>query len=254
MLENAKVHILRNKKIYGASLALVVLLSLASFAYKDGYRLKSNLTVGKLGKLHMILPLANTNIFIDASEKITTKTENEEVNIPFSPTKHSIIISRSGYFPWKKDFIIQSNETLTLRPIFVTQNTTGEIITKNDPDYYKIRNSIIAHVLPTKNSPETSEDKSATLWLEDNAIMVKIGETTKKIIQPDTVIRSAHFYKDRSDAVMFSTYGSIFVIEVDEVGNQNFMPLFVGQKPVFLKKDSNSIYVLDGENLMEVVT
>ncbi len=253
MYDNAKVNILKNKKWYGTGLALVVLLIAFFTAYQMDYRFKSNLTIGKQGKLSMVIPSANTNIFIDQSKKITTTKENEEVNLSFSPTNHSVIISREGYFPWKKDFVIQSSKTLNLYPIFVSQNASGQVITKQDPEYWKIRNSIISFPLPSEESPVFSSDKSVFVWIDDNAIMVKVGEEILNVVQPDTIIRNVAFYKDRSDVIMFSTSGSVFVIEIDKNGQQNFMPVYSGQKPSFLKTDPNFIYVLDGEALMQVV-
>jgi hypothetical protein len=34
--------------------------------------------------------------------------------------------------------------------------------------------------------------------------------------------------------------------------NQNFMPLYIGQEPSFIKKDDSGIYVLDNKALMPV--
>ena len=241
------------KKIAPLGIGILVILAVIFTGYKMGYRLRSNLSIGKVGNLSMTIPLANTNIFIDQSKKITVTKENEEINLPFSPTQHSVIVSRDGYFPWKKDFVVKSNETLKLVPLFVTQNATGQIITDKDPEYLKIKNSVIMSPSPTEASPIFSVDKSVSVWLDDNAIFVKTGDEVRKVIQPDTIVRNVSFYKDRSDVIMFSTSGSVFVIEVGEEGNQNFMPVYRGQKPSFLKTDPNFIYVLDGEILMQVV-
>ena len=88
--------------------------------------------------------------------------------------------------------------------------------------------------------------------IEDNAIITKIGDMIQTVIQPDTIIRNVDFYKDRSDSVLFSMNGSIYVIEIDKQGTQNFIPVFAGKSPAFVKYDVNSIYVLDGDTLMQV--
>ncbi len=252
MQENAKV-LFKNKKfqIYGGIFILLAVVALSLYSY--GYRFKNNLTLGKVGTLSITIPMPLTSIFIDESRKITTSKDNEVVNLTFSPTKHSVIVSRDGYFPWKKDFVIESGKTTTIYPILVSQNATGEIITKNDKDYWTIRNKVVTDVLPTKDNPGLSADGSVSIWVEDNAIMAKVGNEIKKVIQPDTIIRNVYFYKDRSDAVMFSTLGSIFIIEIDDEGEQNFLPVYRGQKPIFIKTDPNFIYVLDAENLMQVI-
>ena len=96
-------------------------------------------------------------------------------------------------------------------------------------------------------------DESGIKNAMETTINTKIGDKIINVIQPDTIVRNLSFYKDRSDVVMFSTLGSVFVIEIDEKGNQNFMPVYRGQKPLFMKTDSSFIYVLDGEVLMQVV-
>ena len=72
------------------------------------------------------------------------------------------------------------------------------------------------------------------------------------VIQPDTIIRNVDFYKDRSDAVIFSTADTVYVIEINIEGIQNFMPIYKGKNPYFIKNDSNSIYVEDGNSLLQV--
>ena len=52
---------------------------------------------------------------------------------------------------------------------------------------------------------------------------------------------------------MFSIYNNIFVIDTEKDGTQNFLPLYKGQSPSFIKTDPNFIYVLDGQALMQVV-
>ncbi len=252
-MDNAKNHILNNKRSYTTIIVIILILILGFIGFKNGFRIKNNFTVGKIGTVVLKIPLPLTSIFIDETKKITTSKDNEEVTIPFSPRKHTIIISREGYFPWKKDFTVPSGETLELHPLFISQNATGEIITQNDPEYFNIRNKIIKDITPTAQNPKISFDKTTTLWLDDNAIIVQFGSTTKKVIQPDTIIKNVDFYRNRSDVVIFSTTNSVYAIEVDSFGGQNFMPIYRGQDPAFVKASENTMYVFDADNLMEVL-
>ncbi len=253
MKDNAKISIRKIKMPAIVIGAVILVLILGGVGYKMGYRFGKGLTIGKVGYLEMTLPLNQTSIFIDQSRKIVTEKDDETVKIPFSPHKHSVIVSHAGYFPWKKDFEVSSSETAKLSPIFVTSNTTGQIITNKDPEYYKIRNEVIRDALPTKKSKRFSNDKSVSIWIEDGGIMAKVASTTLNIVQIDSAIRNIDFYKDRNDSIMFSTSNSVYVIEIDKTGNQNFMPIYKGQSPSFIKVDNNSIYVLDGLNLMQII-
>lgn len=241
-----------NKKIIIASvLGLAVILSIV-IGYGVGYRVSSSLKVGKAGKLTMTVPLAQTSIFIDQDQRIDTTKENEPVYVSLSPGLHQIIVSGNGYFPWTKEVTIPSGGAVTLSPIFVAQNTSGSIITKNDPEYEKIKKDIALNKLPTRTSPITSFDASTALWVENNAILVKTPTATTTVIQPDTEIRNVSFYKNRSDVVIFSTNSTIYAIEVNGDGTQNFMPIYKGTKPSFIAPDPNYIYVEDATALMQV--
>ncbi len=250
-------YIAKEKKLkigmtYIWSATLLIAIGSGVYLYSKGYRFKDNLTLGKNGKVSMTIQLADTAVFIDNSQKIKTTKENEKIDLTLSPRTHSVIVAKDGYFPWTKDFSIPSEGNLELHPILVSQNASGQIITDKDPEYFSLRNSIIKNLLPTRASPASSSDKKSSLWVEDNAIIVKGEISAKKIIQPDTIVKNVAFYKDRNDAVMFSTTNTIYVIEADTNSVQNFMPVYRGTDPEFIKTDSNFIYVLDGTTLMQV--
>ncbi|KKR31366.1 MAG: hypothetical protein UT65_C0028G0008 [Parcubacteria group bacterium GW2011_GWF2_39_8b] len=231
----------------------ILIILVFIIGYNRDYRFRNNFTIGKVGTLTVTLPLPDTFVYVDETEKAKTTKENETVVIKLSPRTHSVITSHIGYYPWTKQITIPSDENIILSPIFVSVNASGMIITNNDSDYWKIRDMVERYKLPTKESPITSDDKTTIIWLYDNAIMATVGSTTTTVIQPDTIIRNIAFYKDRSDAVIFSTYTAIYVIEIAKGDSQNFFPIYKGTSPSFIKVDPNFIYVKDGANLMQVV-
>ena len=89
--------------------------------------------------------------------------------------------------------------------------------------------------------------------MENNTITAKISDKIYDVIKPETPIRNLYFYKNRIDSVIFSNGNSVYVIEISKEGTQNFMPIYKGQNPSFVETDPNFIYVLDGENLMQVI-
>ncbi len=243
----------RNAKIYTVSGIILVIILVGAFGYGAGFRFGNHFSIGKVGILSMTLPLSETSVFIDQSQKIQTTKENEVVEIKLSPKSHNIIVSHDGYFPWTKTFSLPSAGNVTLSPLFVSQNTSGLMIGQSDPEYWKIKSGILSDVLPSKTHPRISADKSTILWVEDNAMLTQVANgSPHTVLQPDTVIKNVDFYKDRSDAVIFSTFNAVYVIEVDTEGTQNFMPIYKGADPSFIKSDNNSIYIEDENSLMQV--
>ena len=243
----------KNKKQWFWIGGAVIIMIVLGIGYKLGYRIQNNFMIGRLGTLTMTLPLQNTSVFVDNNAKISTTKDNETVNISLSPRKHNIIVSKESYFPWTKNVTMPSNGKINLSPIFVSQNATGQIINQNDPEYWKIKNLIDTNELPTKDSPLISFDKSVKVWVENNTVVADINGNLKTIIKPDTIIRNLSFYKNRSDALIFSTSDSVYMIETDTNNIQNFMPIYGGQSPRFVESDSDYIYVEDGQVLMQVM-
>jgi hypothetical protein len=243
----------RNKRQWtfiGIGILIILFLGVG---YKLGYRITNNFTIGKLGTITITLPFSNTSIFIDNNEKILSSKDNEIANIKLSPKTHTIIVSKESYFPWTKMVNMPSNGKINLSPIFVSQNATGQIINANDPEYWKIKNSIETSKLPTKDFPLVSSDKSVSIWVENNAIISEVGNSIHTVIQPTTIINDLSFYKNRSDALIFSTENSVFMIEIDTENTQNFMPIYTGQNPRFIESSPDYIYVEDNSVLMQVI-
>lgn len=248
MQENAKA----NTKKYWWTGVIIFIVIIILVGYGAGFRLGGSYLIERVGTVSTTIPLKNTSIYIDNSDKIVTSNDNQAVEVKLSPGVHSFIVSHDGLLPWTKDVTVPNDGMVKLSPIFVSQNTSGEFIGESDPEYYKIKNSIKSDVMPTKTIPLMSRDGTTFIWLEDNAIMAKVNGETETVISPETKIKNLDFYKDRSDAVIFSTADSVYVIEINKEGTQNFLPLYKGKDPYFVKNDANSIYVLDGTSLMQV--
>lgn len=231
---------------------IISIVAIVSFAY--GYRIQPDLRIAKNGILEITLPLKNTVVYSDDKKLTTTAADNQTVVIPLSVKTHDIIIGREGYFPWMAQAAIQSEEKTTLHPIFVTQNTTGQIITQKDPQYWKIRAEVTNTKLPTEATPKIANGVS--VWVKDNTIYLKENDIVKKIITPKDTVRSLDFYKDRTDVIIFASDAGVYAMDAVENATDkvvNFFPLYKGAKPIFEKTDNSFLYVLDGENLMMVV-
>lgn len=243
------------------AIAAIIMLAL-------GFRLQPNMTVSKNGTLEVTFPLASTTLYVDNKKVDTAGTAGETIVKSLSVKTHSVIVARAGYLPWTKEVAIRPNETTVIKPIFVTQNATGQIITKNDKDYWTIRNKIQATKLPTVTN-SLKGPKEYYLFVENNTIYVAYvkegfsGDEASaedarvtKVITPKDPIHSVDFYADRTDVIVFASDSGVYALEVieDAANNKaNFLPIYTGTKPIFLKTDPSFLYVLDGENLLQVV-
>ncbi len=248
---NENVKTIKKSYIFSGILVFALLASIV--LYSSGYRITSNFRIGRVGKVSITAPLPNTWIFINSSKRITTSIENQTVELSLSPKMHTIIVARDSYYPWKKDLQISSNSKTDLNPLFVSQNPSGNMIPNGDPEYWKIINSIKTNTAPTKANPKKSSDGNAVVWTEDKKIFVKNGDKEIEVLTLLTDVKNISFYKDRNDAIIFSTSIGVYVIETDKDGGQNFMPIYKGQDPYFVQTDSNYIYVQDTAALMQVI-
>lgn len=229
-----------------AVLGIIILFSL-------GYRFTENFRLAQNGYLSISVPLPETTIIINETKKIITSEENEVIEVSLPEKAHSIIVSHENFYPWIKEVKVSSNKTTEVSPIFVYQNPSGSIITKNDPEYWKIVSDINKNFAPNINSIKASPDESVNVWVENNTIMARVGGETVEVVKPENPVRNLDFYKNRNDSLIFSSGNGVFVIEINKMGTQNFMPIYKGERPTFVIGDENYIYIQDSQNLMQVI-
>ncbi len=248
---NDNVKTIKKSRIYWGILGIVVLVFI--ILYSLGFRHSSGLKFGKVGTVYINTPLVSTSVFIDKSKKIITTKDNETIEVKLSPKKHTIIVSRDSYFPWKKDLEIKSNSKVELTPLFVSQNPSGNIIGTLDPEYWSIINKIRNNIAPTEDKPLKSSDEKVLVWVNDGTIFTKIENVETEVINVVTQVKNVSFYKNRTDAIIFSTTIGVYVVELSKDGGQNFMPIYKGQNPYFASDNPGYIYVQDANILMQVV-
>jgi hypothetical protein len=248
---NDNVKTIKKSYIFLAVAGFILIIFIV--LYSLGFRFAGGLKIGKVGKVSITAPLINTSVYVDKSTKLTTKKDNETLTLKLSPKKHSIIVSRESYYPWKKDFEVKSGSVTKIEPLYVSQNPSGSMIGTLDPEYWSIVNSIRGNKMPTTEKPKVSSDGKVSVWVNDGTIFAKTGDKEIEVTNISTEVKNVDFYKNRSDAIIFSTTIGVYVIEIDATGGQNFMPIYKGQNPYFIANDPNYIYVQDGNTLMQVI-
>lgn len=248
---NDNVKTIKKSQIYWGILVVTVLVFI--ILYSLGFRHSSGLKFGKVGTVYISAPLVSTSVFINKSKKIMTTKDNETIEVKLSPKKHTIIVSRDSYFPWKKDLEIKSNSKTDLKPLLVSQNPSGNIIGTLDPEYWSIISQIRNNIAPTEDRPLKSSDDKVLVWVNDGTIFAKIENVETEVINVVTRVKNVSFYKNRTDAIIFSTTVGVYVVELSKDGGQNFMPIYKGQDPYFASDNPDYIYVQDANILMQVV-
>jgi len=160
-----------------------------------------------------------------------TKEESEnDINPKFKIKKgdHTVIVYKEGSWPWTKEIKIIEQKTIKINPFFVPQNTSGFIIKKADSDYWKILARFKQNLISSD-----AYNKIPSLEIKNQ-------------------ITAIDFYKNREDVILMALAEGIYALGIDYETEQNLQPIYKGTNPLFIKKDDNTIYILDNNNLMEV--
>ena len=64
-------------------------------------------------------------------------------------------------------------------------------------------------------------------------------------------IKSVDFYKGRRDVIIFGSGPSLYAIEADQEGTQNFQPLHRGVDPSFFLGSEGVLYIKDGDSILK---
>ncbi len=253
-------------------IGIIFLIGVSAFFYLSGYRFNKELKITKTGVVEITSPLEGIVVYIDnAKEKTTSKSDDKITLSNLKPGLHSILLSKEGYWPWKKDITILSGAKLKLNPFLVSKTVTGSAITGADPEYDSITEMIRKNTF-SKDSKLVSSDNLISISFEEGAIWaewlgskesipyyfcsdttVKNCDDKLKVLSSKDKIKNIDFYKDRSDLLLITIGESISVLEIDPKGTQNFQPIYKGKEPSFVKNpSSDSILVSDGVSLMEI--
>jgi len=170
----------------------------------------------------------NLIIFIDNQRELAQQDINPSFDL--EEGKHTVVVSKDKFWPWIKDVNIEKQTTSKIQPFFIPQNTSGLLIGEIDPEYARII-SLFQKNLTATSTLANIPDKS--LYFKES-------------------ITAIDYYKNRQDVVIISFGDGIYALEIISDNIQNFQPIYKGKSPVFVKKDSSSIYILDDNNLMLV--
>lgn len=221
--------------------------------YSFGFKIQSNLRVSKNAKVFISIKEKNTIVTLNDKLKVKTEDENQEVSFDIPIKLNSIKVSKDGYFLWQKNIYPKPNQKIYLEPIFKKISSSGFIIRENDPQYYYTYYKVLNETpKPTKEKPKTLDD--VKIWSEQNTIMVSQNGEDFGILESTGEIRSLDFYKDNKNYIVYSADSGVYILEINQDDNnlQNSFPVYSGTSPVFIYKDQNNLYIVDGKTLLEI--
>ncbi|MFC1802178.1 hypothetical protein ACFLY7_01930, partial [Patescibacteria group bacterium] len=141
--------------------------------------------------------------------------------------EHQILISKENHWPWSANTLIKSKNTTIINPFFTKQTPDIELITNLNPEYTKISSLFVKDLISQKAQEKVAEH----------------------YITFESEVKALDFYKDRDDVVVIALENGIYALELTVSENPNFQPIYLGQNPVFVKKDSKSLYIKDSETI-----
>ncbi len=249
---------------------LLILAIGAGYLYLtvNGYRLNRDLTLERGGSIRILLPEPNIDVFLDQNRKGRSSSADELFSIPKVKTgEHTVIVAHKDYWPWNKKINVVSDETVQLFPFLTPKNSTGLIITEDDPEYGKII-SLIHEETRRGTAEKISRDGSVRARLEGNTLLASWlgapgtepsdfckgeecgGETF--VFNPEREIRIFDFYRGKPNTFIVAVGNGIYVIDIGAPGNQNFHPLYTGTSPLFGFGADGTIFVKDQDSLFEI--
>jgi hypothetical protein len=193
-------------------------------------------TMAHTGTLVVNSPTYGSQVFVDQHLAGTLKEAPDNLRLSEQTGKHSVIVSKEGYWPWAQDIEIKKNETTELHPFVVPQKVATDRVvrlafsngvTGIDPDYAKIAALF-------ENLTVRDEIKP-------------LAETTR--IQN---VSYADYAPGRTDVLLVATNDGVYAVGVEKSEHPNFQPVYKGENPLFVKASDNTLYIKDGDAIFHV--
>jgi len=278
-------------RIYLILWGICIFVALMFFVfYKFGFRLTNQFVPVKVSAIELTSNETDLRIFIDNREQKVALNDGTYLIQNVIPGAHSILVSKDNFWPWTKTVSVAVNDTRKLYAfIFPMNGVVANPVKSGASDYSfaekGLRNSRMSEaraeipdLLPDeslvgwlgKNVPDykISADKSTALYTRDGTIYVAWISSTEpppryfcevnpcKLVMPVMVsvesIKSVDFYKGLRNMILFSAGKTIYGIEVDREGTQNFQPFSKGDDPYFFETSEGALYIKDGNSISRV--
>lgn len=256
----------RNTLLIAGGLILAAALVFVGIRfYEKGYR------VGLPGGIHApgVIEIGHfdptAQIFLDGEPLLGIPNTTTTLRVPVPAGVHDVTVAKNGYYPWEKAVDVDPRETVIIAPFAVPSATNGLVIPKTDAEYADAARAIAGMRAPTAENPLLSSDGVMSVFIEEGVLIARsVNGTTPPqyfceaecttehtVITLQAEVRGVTFFPGRSDVLLIAVQNSIFAVELDTRGTQNFQPVYQGVRPTFAHS-AGVLYVKDGESLFKV--
>jgi len=189
------------------------------------------------GSFTIMAPLYATEVYVDTGRAGVLKNPGEKVTFDYPVGKHTIIVSRGGYWPWKKEVNIIAKQNIVISPFLVRQEIKPEEI----PQFS----------LSSDGTISQNMEYSDALSLFSN---IKIADEITQLVSDTSLknVRAADYFPGRKDVLIVAVQEGIFAIDTTQNEPRNFQPVYKGNSPIFIKTANDIIFIKDGDTLFRV--
>jgi len=215
------------------------------------------------------LPHADSLVFFDSKEIALTTTPNESVLIDrISKGEHTVLVAKDDSWPWIKTINVSGKEKIVLQSFNLPKTSDLQEISFGDEKYNEAWKLLLANDKDNLGNEESdaiiSQDKNVAIWKENNNIFAKwvgasglepyyfckngVCNSRLQVASIQSNVVDVDFFPNRSDVLIFSSNEGLFVIEINNIGTQNFQPILRTQNPNFVLQN-NDLYIRTGNNV-----
>lgn len=274
-----------NKKTYWittGSIAIVFILIAGGIFYSKGFRLDLHRSLNVISFIKpgdvVIKGLQEKDRVLLDGKEIPITISSSTATISLSEGEHQIIVSRDNAFPYAKTLWTNPNEGTTIHPFLLPMTPIARSVRFDNAEGKSLLNLIKARKVPTESAPRRSDDPKETgdvvlayatgtsiiaVWNGDSKTTPEAfctGDTESgcgryllvtKLTEP---LDGLEFYPGRNDALIISTGGNIYAIELDQRPIQNFQPIYTGKgKTLFMAvPQSRGIFIQATSTLLGI--
>ncbi len=274
-----------NKKTYwitALSVIVVLFLITLSIFYSKGFRFDLHRSLNvisfiKPGDVVIQGLQREDRVLIDGKE-VPITISSSTATVSLSTGEHQIIVSRNNAFPYAKTLWTNENEGTTIHPFLLPLTPIARSVRFDNAEGKSLLDLIKARKVPTETNPRRSEDPKGTgdvvlayatgtsiiaVWngdVKNTPPAFCTGDTESgcgryllvtKLTEP---LDGLEFYPQRNDALIISTGGNVYAIELDQRPIQNFQPIYTGKgKTLFMAvPQSRGIFILATSTLLGI--
>jgi len=211
-------------------------------------------------------------IFLDEKRVGTSNTDDQIITLErVSPGEHSVLVYLEGYYPWEKTIRVRTGDTTKANSFFVRKNITPSYVKTEFTDEQRKE---LEKMIATSNTDRKisffgdgrveirkEKNKIFAVWLDGTTSLpdffcnnTECGNSVEIFSSDVGSIGMIDFYPNRDDVVLFSLGKSIYAIEINKKGTQNFQPIYTGTSPTFAVSEQDfMLFIKDDDVLFGIV-